>query len=62
MRSSVTLGAPALVVVPGLLGAAGLDHHDGDVVAYHAAGHDDLERAVVTVFVGDVGNHVAVLA
>ena len=39
-----------LVVVPGPLGAAGLDHHDGDVaVVEDPAGHDELERGEVAL-------------
>ena len=45
MTSSVDLRRALLVEPPGGLGAAGLDHHDGDVAAVdHATGDDELER------------------
>ena len=44
MTSSVDLRRALFVEAPGGLGAAGLDHHDGDVAAVdHAAGDDELE-------------------
>ena len=49
------LRGAGLVVAPGLLGAAGLDHHDGDVAVVElAAGDDDLERRLVALLVGGV--------
>ena len=54
------LGGPALVVLPGALGPAGLDHHDGDVgvvaVAEGPAGHHQLEGGLVALLVGGVGD------
>ena len=45
MTSSVDLRRALFVEAPGGLGAAGLDHHDGDVAAVdHATGDDELER------------------
>ena len=49
-------------MVPRLLGAAGLDHHDGDVVTDAAAGDDQLEGGLLHLFVGRVGDPGAVLA
>ena len=57
------LGGAVLVVAPGLLGAAGLDHHDGDVAV-------DRERPATTIWkvesslllVGGVRHPLAVLA
>ncbi len=50
-----------LVVLPGPLGAARLDHHDRDVaVGELTAGDDELERAGVTLFVGGMGDPLAV--
>ena len=52
-----------LVEGVGLLGAAGLDHHDGDVaVGQLPAGDHELEGALVTLAVGRVGQPGAVLA
>ena len=48
-----------LVEAPGVLGAAGLDHHDGDIVVDLAAGDDELERRRVAVLVGGVGDPFA---
>ncbi len=55
------LGGPVLVVLPGPLGAAGLDHHDGHlgvggVARERPAGHDQLEGGLVTLLVGGVGD------
>ena len=61
MTSSVDLGGAVLVVAPGVLGAAGLDHHDGDVaVVERTAGHDQLEGGLVALLVGGVGDPLAV--
>ena len=57
------LRGAGLVVRDGLLGPAGLDHHDGDVaVGQLTAGHDELEGALVALLVGRVGHPAAVLA
>ena len=49
-----------LVELPGLLGAAGLDHHDGDVaVVVLATGDDELEGRVVALGVGGVRDPLA---
>ena len=52
------LGRPRLVVVPGVLGPAGLDHHDGDVgvggVGQRPAGHHQLEGGGLALFEGRV--------
>ena len=48
------LRGAGLVVVPRLLGAAGLDHHDGDVVTDAAAGDDQLEGALLDLLEGGV--------
>ena len=53
------LGGAGLVVPPGVLGAAGLDHHDGDVAVDLAAGDDQLEGRVVAFLVGRVGDPLA---
>ena len=56
------LRGAGLVVVPRLLGAAGLDHHDGDVVTDAAAGDDQLEGALLDLFEGGVRHPGALLA
>ena len=49
------------VVLEALLGAAGLDHHDGDVAVVElTAGDDELERAGVALVVGRVRDPLAV--
>ncbi len=49
-----------LVELPGGLGAAGLDHHDGDVAVVELApGHDELEGRVVALGVGGVRDPAA---
>ncbi len=58
------LGRPRLVVVPGVLGAAGLDHHDGDVavrvLGERPAGHDELEGGGLALLEGRVRDPGAV--
>jgi len=49
-----------LVERPGLLGPAGFDHHDGDVVTSQAPGHDDLERRLLGLGIGRVRDPVAI--
>ena len=56
------LRGAGLVVVPRLLGAAGLDHHDGDVVTDAAAGDDQLEGGLLALLVGGVRDPGAVAA
>ena len=57
----VDLRGAVVVVVERVLGATGLDHHHGDVaVVEFAAGDDDLERAVLGLFVGRVRDPLAV--
>ncbi len=59
----VDLGGAVFVVVEALLGAAGFDHHHGDVAVVELApGDDDLERARFDLFVGRVRDPLAVLA
>ena len=48
------LRGAGFVVVPRLLGAAGLHHHDGDVVTDAAPGDDQLEGALLHLFEGGV--------
>jgi hypothetical protein len=55
------LGGAGLVVVPRLLGATGLDHHDGDVVTDTPAGDDELEGALLDLLEGGV-RHPGALA
>src|SRR5205807_921000 len=56
---------PRLVVAPGVLGAAGLDHHDGDVpvavLPEGPTGDDQLEGGLVTLLVGRVRYPASVL-
>ncbi len=51
-------GGARLVVLPRVLGAAGLDHHDGDLgpglLRQGPPGHDELEARGVTFLVGGV--------
>ena len=55
------LGGARLVEAPRLLGAAGLDHHDGDVATgHHPAGHDQLEGGGVALLVGRVRDPLTV--
>ena len=56
------LRGAGLVVVPRLLGAAGLDHHDGDVVTDAAPGDDELEGALLHLLEGGVRDPRAVVA
>src|SRR5207247_8430283 len=50
------LGCALLVELPGVLGAARLDHHDGDVAfGVLAPGDDELEGRLVALLVGRVG-------
>jgi hypothetical protein len=52
----VDLRGAVLVVLPGLLGPTGLDHHDRDVVVVECTtGDDHLEGRRVGLFVGGVG-------
>jgi hypothetical protein len=51
-----------VVVVERLLGATGLDHHDGDVVTSGPTGDHDLEGRLVALLVGRVRDPGAVLA
>ena len=57
------LGSAGLVVLPGLLGPARLDHHDGDlavgVVGQRVAGHDELEGGLLTLLEGRMRDPVA---
>ena len=46
------LGSSVFVVLPGVLGAARLDHHDRDIIVDGAAGDDELERGLVTLLIG----------
>ena len=48
----VDLRGAVLVQLPGVGGAAGLDHHHSDVVTVETAGHDHLEGRLVGLFVG----------
>ena len=58
----VHLRCAAAVVLEGLLGATGFDHHDGDVaVVEFATGDHEFERALVTLGVGGVSNPGAIL-
>ena len=60
MTSSVTFGAPDWIQLPGRFGAAGLDHHDGDVAVVELpAGDDQLEGGRVALLVGGVGHPLA---
>ena len=60
MTSSVTFGAPDWNSVPGRLGAAGLDHHDGHVAVVELPpGDDQLERRLVALLVGGMGHPLA---
>jgi hypothetical protein len=57
----VDLRGAVLVVAPGTLGAAGLDHHDGDVAALElTTGDHDLEGGLVALFVGGVRDPLTV--
>ena len=54
------LGRAGLVQLPGGLGAAGLDHHDGDVAVVElATGDDELEGRRVALLVGRMGTPLA---
>ena len=62
MTSSVTLGAPCVVVLPGPLAPAGFDHHDGHVAVREGSpGDDELEGRLFAFGVSRVRHPCAVL-
>ena len=57
------LGGAVLVVRPRLLGATCFHHHDGHIAVVElASSHHDLEGGFFTLFVGGMGDPLAVLA